>query len=99
LLAQTAPRSRRRPCSPHRALAPAGALLFALAATACQPIGPHAIQQTADTREVWIYMQGKDAEKSGIYRCYDNAGRPQCVRVEMTAQLIPSPGFCTNHPP
>ncbi len=72
---------------------------LALAGEACQPLGPRAIQQSSDTREVWIYMQGKDADTSGIYRCYDNAGKPQCVRAELTGQLIPSPGFCANHPP
>jgi hypothetical protein len=76
------------------------AAALVLAAAGCQPaVGPRVIQQTTDTREVWIWMQAKEPEKTGIYRCYDNGGKPQCVRVELTTALIPSKGFCETHYP
>jgi len=75
------------------------AAVFALAATSCQPPAVHAIQQGQDTREVWVYVDATVVGRTGLYRCYDNAGRPQCVKAELTRKLAPSPGFCANHGP
>ncbi len=72
---------------------------LALLAIGCQPErGPRAIEQGTDHREVWVYMSPREALPAGVYRCYDNGGKPQCVKAELTMALSPSPGFCATHP-
>jgi hypothetical protein len=65
------------------ALALSLALTFAGCAT--NVIGARAIQPSnaVDTPDVWIYMQTNDAEKDGVYRCYDNGRNPVCERARM----------------
>ena len=56
----------------------------------CSPItlGARAIQpsQAVDTHEAWIYLQTNDAKKDGVYRCYDNDRKPQCLKAELVTK-------------
>lgn len=58
-----------------------------LAAAGCTPatLGAQAIHpaMTTDSKETWIYLRSEDAAHTGVYRCYDGAQGPTCVKAKL----------------
>lgn len=43
-------------------------------------------QQTTDTKDVWVYLDVDDTEKTGVYRCRDVGEQVSCVKAKLVTK-------------